>query len=212
MQESWGLPLRITDATLVPRPETETVVEAALDAIDRDGRRMHHLRIADLGTGSGALLIALLCELPNAHGVGTDVSEEALAVARDNAGRHGLGFRAQFAACDFGAALAGGFDLVVCNPPYVATGDIPSLSPEVQRDPPRALDGGADGLTCHRAVAGQGPHLLAPGGHLVVELGAGQCKAVAALLEHSGLPPSPARADLAGIPRALHARAVTIRP
>jgi release factor glutamine methyltransferase len=204
--------LRVTAATLVPRPETETVVEAALAAIDSGGSRTRAMRIADLGTGSGALLIALLSELPNAHGVGTDVSAEALVVARDNARRLGLAARAQFAACDFGAALVGGFDLVVCNPPYVASGDIGGLAPEVRCDPRRALDGGADGLSGYRALAGQARRLLKPAGDLVVELGVGQERTVAALFRSAGLAPAPARPDLGGIPRALHARVATMTP
>ena len=212
VKEFWGLSLRVSAATLVPRPETETLVETALAAIDRDGARTRSLRIADLGTGSGALLLALLSELPNALGIGTDVSREALAVARDNAERFGFGARAQFVACNFGAALAGGFDLVVSNPPYVASGDIATLAPEVRHDPRRALDGGADGLDCYRAIAGQARALLAPDGHLVVELGSGQEQAAAALFRRAGLAPSAARADLAGIPRALHARVATMRP
>jgi release factor glutamine methyltransferase len=211
-KEFWGLSLRIGAATLVPRPETETVVEAALAAVDGGGPRMRIRRIADLGTGSGALLIALLSELPNAFGVGTDVSCDALAVARDNALRRGMPTRAKFIACDFGAALCGGFDLVVCNPPYVATGEIAALPPEVRHDPRRALDGGADGLACYRAIAAQAPRLLAPTGHLVVEIGVGQDRAVAELLQSSGLAPSPPRPDLAGIPRALHACVATKRP
>jgi release factor glutamine methyltransferase len=211
-KEFWGLSLRIGAATLVPRPETETVVEAALAAIDGGGPRMRIRRIADLGTGSGALLISLLSELPNAFGVGTDVSFDALAVARDNALRHGMPTRAKFIACDFGAALCGGFDLVVCNPPYVATGEIAALPPEVQHDPRRALDGGADGLACYRAIAAQAPRLLAPTGHLVVEIGVNQDRAVAELLQSSGLAPSSLRSDLAGIPRALHACVATKRP
>ena len=211
-KEFWGLTLRITEATLVPRPETETVVEAALAAIDSGGPRTRAMRIADLGTGSGALLIALLSELPDARGVGTDVSAEALVVARDNARRLGLAARAQFAACDFGAALVGGFDLVVCNPPYVASGAIGGLAPEVQCDPRRALDGGPDGLSCYRALAGQARRLLKPAGDLVVELGVGQERAVAALFRSAGLAPAPARGDLGGIPRALHAPIATMTP
>jgi release factor glutamine methyltransferase len=209
-KEFWGLRLRITQATLVPRPDTETLVETALAALDHD--RARALRIADLGSGSGALLLALLTELPNARGIGTDISFEALTVARENATRHGLIARADFAACDFGAALAAGFDLVVSNPPYVASGDIDALPPEVRNDPRRALDGGSDGLDCYRAIARQAPALLAPNGHLVVELGRGQEGAVAELFHQSGLAPSPARTDLAGIPRALHARPATKRP
>jgi len=212
VKEFWGLPLRIDESTLVPRPETETVVEAALSAIDRGGPRSRALRIADLGTGSGALLIALLTELPNAIGVGTDMSREALAVARDNAARLGLAPRARFAACDFGAALQGGFDLVVSNPPYVMSGDIAALPPEVLRDPHRALDGGADGLTCYRIIAEQASRLLLPAGDLVVELGLGQDILVASLFRSAGLTIMPMHTDLAGIPRALHAQRATIAP
>jgi release factor glutamine methyltransferase len=211
-KEFWGLSLRIAAMTLVPRPETETVVEAALAAIDSVGLRSRPMRIADLGTGSGALLIALLTELPNARGIGTDVSSEALAVARANAIHLGLRSRAQFAVCDFGAALAGGFDLVVCNPPYIASGDIAALPPEVRCDPRNALDGGGDGLACYRAIAEQAPRLLLPAGHLVVELGIGQEAAVAALFRSARLAPSPAHADLAGIPRALHAHVAETKP
>jgi release factor glutamine methyltransferase len=212
IKEFWGLRLRLNEATLVPRPETETVVEAALAALDGDGPRTRGWRIADLGTGSGALLLALLHELPNASGVGTDVSPEALEAARDNAGRLGLAARAGFTACDFGAALTGRFDLVVSNPPYIASGDIATLPPEVRRDPRRALDGGADGLACYRTIAGQAPKLLKSGGHLAVELGIGQEPAVAALFRAAGLATSPARPDLGGIPRALHARVATMTP
>jgi release factor glutamine methyltransferase len=206
VREFWGLPLHLNEATLVPRPETDTVVEAALVAIDEDGARTRALRIADLGTGSGALLIALLSELPNASGIGTDVSPEALAAARANAGRSGVLPRARFAACDFGSALDGGYDLVVSNPPYIASGDLAALPPEVRHDPRRALDGGADGFDCYRAIAAQAPRLLKHRGHLVAELGVDQAPAVAELFRAAGLVPSPARADLAGIPRALHAR------
>jgi release factor glutamine methyltransferase len=212
VKEFWGLPLRLNDATMVPRPETETVVEVALSAIDGAGPRDRILRIADLGTGSGALLIALLTELPNATGIGTDISREALAAAHDNADRLGIAKHAEFTICDFGTTLAGAFDLVVSNPPYIASADIDTLSPEVRRDPRRALDGGADGLNCYRTIAGQVPRLLKPNGDLVVELGIGQEPAVAKLFRAAGLTPSPARLDLSGTPRALHARVATMTP
>jgi release factor glutamine methyltransferase len=212
VKEFWGLPLQLNEATLVPRPETETVVETALATIDRTGPRNRALRIADLGTGSGALLIALLTELPNASGIGTDVSREALAAARDNAGRLGLAARSEFTICDFGATLTGTFDFVVSNPPYIASADIDALSPEVRHDPRRALDGGTDGLDCYRTIAGQVPKLLKPNGNLVIELGIGQEPAVAALFRAAGLMPSPACPDLSGIPRALHARVATMTP
>jgi release factor glutamine methyltransferase len=205
MKEFWGLRLRVTPDVLVPRPETETVVETALAALDRDGARARPLRIADLGIGSGALLLALLSELPNAFGVGTDLSEAALAVARDNAERLGLGARAAFVACDFAEALAGPFDLVVTNPPYVASGELAQIAPEVRdHDPVLALDGGPDGLRAHRALAADAMRVIGAGGHLVVEVGAGQAAAVAALFSQPL--DGAAVADLAGTPRALHIR------
>lgn len=205
-KEFWSLPLRIDAATLVPRPETETVVEAALATIETRGQRSRPLRVADLGTGSGAILLALLAELPNAFGVGSDTSVPALALARENARR--LGFtHAQFVACDLAAALRGSFDIIVANPPYIASADIASLAPEVRDfDPPRALDGGRDGLDFYRAIAAAAPALLAPNGVLVVELGAGQAEAVAALFAATGLALLPPRTDLYGVPRALTAQ------
>jgi release factor glutamine methyltransferase len=202
-KEFWSLQLAVSAATLVPRPETETVVEAALAAVARQRPRPRALRIADLGTGSGAIMLALLTELPKAFGVGTDLDPDALAVARGNARRLGL-TRAAFVACDMAAALRGPFDLIVSNPPYIASGDIVTLSPEVRLfDPRRALDGGPDGLDCYRAIAAAAPALLAPGGVLVVEIGAGQAEPAAALFTAAGLAPAPPRADLNGVPRAL---------
>jgi release factor glutamine methyltransferase len=204
-KEFWSLKLRIDGTTLVPRPETETVVEAALAALDAAGARTRPLRIADFGTGSGALLLALLAEFPNAVGVGTDTSAGALRVARDNA-RHLRLDRAAFVACNMGAALRGPYDLIVANPPYIASGEIATLAPEVRDyDPRSALDGGDDGLDRYRVIAATAPTLLTPEGVLVVELGAGQAAAVAALLAAAGLDPSPPRADLHGVPRALAA-------
>jgi release factor glutamine methyltransferase len=202
-KEFWSLTLRINAATLVPRPETETVVEAALDFVDWRGARSRPLRIADLGTGSGAILLALQSELPEACGIGTDVSAAALAVARHNAER--LGFsEAHFVACDMATALRGPFDLIVSNPPYIASADIAGLAPEVRDfDPRAALDGGTDGLTFYRALAAAVPALLAPGGALIVELGAGQAQSVAALFAAAGLAAVAPRHDLHGVPRAL---------
>jgi release factor glutamine methyltransferase len=206
-KEFWSLKLRVDATTLVPRPETETVVETALVTIDAGGLCARPLRIADLGTGSGALLLALLVELPNAFGIGTDMSVGALRVARDNARRLRL-TRAAFVACDMSAALAGTYDLIVANPPYIASSEIAATAPEVRNyDPRSALDGGADGLDYYRAIAGTAPALLKPAGALVVELGAGQAPAVAALFAAAGLEPSPPRADLHGVPRALVAQA-----
>lgn len=207
-KEFWTLTLSVTPAVLTPRPETETVVEAALDAVDRDGLKEAKLRILDIGTGSGALLLALLSELPNAVGIGTDVSAPALAVARGNAERNGLAARCTFVECDIAQGVEGPFDLIVSNPPYIPRDEIASLAPEV-RDyaPSLALDGGHDGQDGYRAIAGVARDLLAPGGRLIVELGAGQEPAVRALFTNAGLNVTAAREDLAGIPRALTAAA-----
>lgn len=205
-KEFWSLTFSIDAATLVPRPETETVVEAALAAVDCHGPRARPLRIADLGTGCGAILLALLTELPNGFGIGTDVSPRALALARTNAKRFGL-TRAAFVACDMAAALRGPFDLIVANPPYIASGDIAELAPEVRLfDPQVALDGGSDGLDGYRAIAATAPMLLGPDGVIVVEHGAGQAELVAGLFAAAGLAPSPPHHDLSGVPRALVAR------
>ena len=207
-KEFWSLSLQVGPAVLLPRPETETVIEAALDAVARDARQMERLRILDIGTGSGALLLALLSELPNAVGIGSDISAAALEIARANAGRSDLADRATFVACDIAAGLQGPFDLIVSNPPYVARGDIASLAPEVRDyDPALALDGGADGLDGYRAIVADARRMLAPGGKLIVELGMGQEPAVRALFTKAGLTVAAARDDLAGIPRALSATA-----
>ena len=211
-KEFWGLTLDISAATLVPRPETETVVETALAALDASGPRTRALRLADLGTGSGALLLALLSELPGAFGIGTDLDEAALVTARHNADRLGLSARVRFAASDFSAALVDGFDLVVSNPPYVATADIDTLAPEVRYDPRRALDGGCDGLDCYRAIIGDASRLLVPAGVLVLELGYDQAASVTAIAQAAGLAPRPARHDLSGVPRALAASVATLTP
>ena len=205
-KEFWSLPLRITPDVLVPRPETETVVEAVLAVVER-GRA---LRIADIGVGSGAILLALLSELPMASGIGTDRDARALRVARDNAQRLGLAGRAGFVACDFGAALAGGCDVLVSNPPYIPTGDIAALAADVRdHDPHAALDGGPDGLAAYRAIAADAARLLAPGGLLAVEIGASQGDAVPELLVARGLAVAGApQRDLAGLPRVVTARKV----
>lgn len=205
-KEFWSLPLAVTPDVLVPRPDTETVVEAALDFAARGGLRMEKLRILDIGTGTGALLLALLSELPNAVGLGTDISAPAAEVARANAERNKLGGRCKFVVCDIAAGVQGKFDLIVSNPPYVARGDIAMLAPEVRNyDPAIALDGGNDGLTAYRAIAAEAPRLLAEGARLIVELGIGQEPAVAALFTNAGLRVTGVRKDLAGIARALSA-------
>lgn len=207
-KEFWGLPLQLSAATLVPRPDTETVVELALEMLRATGEPERRWRIADIGTGSGAILLALLSEWPEATGVGTDLSASALQTARSNAVRLRLAARAAFVACDLAAALSGPFDLVVSNPPYVRSADIANLAIEVRaHDPHRALDGGADGLDAYRALIPQAPRLLAPGGVLVVEVGHGQSHYVEQLMKAAGLMRENApKADLAGIPRAVAGR------
>ena len=208
VKEFWGLALQLSPATLVPRPDTETVVELALE-IWRDERSAHpQPRILDIGAGTGAILLALLSELPDATGIGTDISPSALCTARDNAARLGLAPRAAFVACDYAAALSGAFDLIVSNPPYIRSADIPRLDREVREyDPRGALDGGTDGLDAYRAIVPQATRLLAPGGTLIVEAGSGQSGAIAELMSASGLTSQrPPKADLAGIPRAVSGR------
>jgi release factor glutamine methyltransferase len=204
-KEFWGLSLQLSPATLVPRPDTETVVELALDMLRATGARDRSLRIADLGTGSGAILLALLSELPQARGVGTDISVAALQTATANAARAGFADRASFTACDYASGLSGAFDLIVSNPPYIRSADIAGLAAEVRHhDPLAALDGGPDGLDAFRALIPQAAGLLAPGAALVVEAGEGQSADIEALMKAAGLTCGrPPKADLAGIRRAV---------
>jgi release factor glutamine methyltransferase len=209
IREFWGLSFKLSADTLVPRPDTETVVEAALDQIRRTRSVNDPLRIADLGTGSGAILLALLSELPQAFGIATDISIGALRTARDNAVVLGLGSRATFVACSYASALSGAFDLIVSNPPYIARRDIAGLAVEVRaHDPARALDGGVDGLDAYRDLIPQACGLLRPGGAVVVEVGQGQAGDVEALMTEAGFTAdlTTIRADLAGIPRVVSGR------
>ncbi len=207
-REFWGLPFELSAATLVPRADTETVVELALE-IWRDGiAPVRRPRIADIGTGTGAILLALLSEIPQAEGVGTDISVAALQTAEGNANRLGLSKRTAFIACNYAAALSGPFDLMVSNPPYIRSSEIEGLSREVRdHDPRAALDGGADGLDAYRAIIPEAARLLGPGGALIVEAGLGQSGLVQELMTAAGLtldrPPKP---DLAGILRAVAGR------
>jgi release factor glutamine methyltransferase len=207
VKEFWGLSFAVTPTVLVPRPETETVVETALSRLDASGKREGPLRIADLGTGSGAILLALLHELPLAIGIGTDRSFAAIETARENARRLGFDERAAFVACDFGAALGSSLDLVVSNPPYIASAEIATLDREVRDfDPVVALDGGTDGLAAYRTIVADAGRLLTPGAFLVMEVGAGQANAVSVLAGAAGLGAITATPDLAGIPRVVSAR------
>ncbi len=202
-KEFWGLDLRLSEATLVPRPDTETVVEAALDVLRSNPQATRAPRIADIGTGSGAILLALLSELPQATGIGTDISAAALATAEMNAQQLGLANRASFVQCNYAAGLSGPFDLVVSNPPYIRSTDIAMLDPDVRdHDPHLALDGGADGLTAYRTIVPQAAGLLAGHGFLIFEVGHDQSTPVSEIVRAAGLTVSSApRADLGGVHR-----------
>lgn len=210
-----GLSLEIDPSTLDPRPETETLVDGALRLLTDDHRtEVRGLRVLDLGTGSGAIIIALLALLPNAIGVGVDVSEEALAVARRNALRHGLGDRVTFRKSDWVSGVSGLYDMVVSNPPYIPSAILADLEPGVRcYDPPKALDGGSDGLGAYRSIIPEMPRLLAPGGWLLFEVGQGQADAVRQILADEGgglfaVSEIEVWPDLAGIGRCVAARAL----
>jgi release factor glutamine methyltransferase len=203
-REFWGLEFMLSGDTLDPRPESETVVEAVLARLpDRTGA----YRFLDLGTGTGCLLLALLSEFPRAIGVGIDIAAGAARTARRNAELLGLGGRAHFVVGDWVRAVAGGFDAVVANPPYIATPAVARLAPEVRNhDPHRALDGGADGLLAYRAIAVDLHRLLLSGGIFAAEIGQGQADSVAAILVQNGLAIDGLAHDLAGIVRCVVAR------
>jgi len=203
-REFWSLRFALTADTLDPRPDSETLVAAALETVRKTGGRDRTLAVLDLGTGSGCLLLALLSELPLATGLGIDVSEGALAAAEANARSLGLAGRARFARGDWGRGLAEQFDLILCNPPYIPVGEIAGLEPEVARfEPALALAGGPDGLAAYRRLAVELPQLLAGSGRAFIEVGAGQADAVEAILAEGGLRPMGHRSDLANRPRCL---------
>jgi release factor glutamine methyltransferase len=200
-REFWSLPFEVGPAVLVPRPESETVVEAALARI---ADRTAPLRILDLGTGSGCLLLALLSELPRASGLGIDCSAAALAMAKSNARRLGLAERAEFREGNWGRGLAGPFDVIVCNPPYVAQTDAESLAPEVRVfEPEEALFAGPDGLSAYHALAPDCARLLAEDGVVLLEVGQGQGASVEGIMRRHGLRLVASWPDLAGIERCL---------
>lgn len=202
--EFWSLDFTVTPDVLVPRPDSETLVEAALAAAgEKDGA----CSILDFGTGSGCLLLALLSEMPNARGLGVDISRDALAVAEGNARRMGLDGRARFRVSDWDADVDEKFDLVISNPPYIAEEDFSALEPEVTRFEPRlALAGGADGLACYRALSPAIARRLTPNGCTFVEIGADQEETAGSVLNQAGLRVSAVHRDLAGHPRVLEAR------
>jgi release factor glutamine methyltransferase len=198
-REFWGLPFCLSPETLVPRPDTETVVETALGLLPD---RQAPLILADFGTGSGCILTALLHELPGARGLGIDRSLGALRTARRNAERNGVGARCLFALSDWGSALAGPFDLIVSNPPYIASPVIPGLDREVrEHDPYLALDGGPDGLEAYRVILRESLPLLRPGGLLVLEIGYDQAEALTVLASSHALEVLTIAHDLSDQPR-----------
>ena len=207
-RDFWGLGLVVTPDVLDPRPDTETLVAAVLDGLG--ARRGAPLRLLDLGTGSGAILCALLAELPAATGWALDRSAGACGVARRNLAAHGFAARSLVIRGDWAAALApGAFDAVVSNPPYIESAVIPGLDRDVrEHDPLAALDGGPDGLAAYRLLAADLPRLLAPGGIAAFEVGRGQDGDVAGLMRAAGLAGITTHPDLAGIARVVMGRVV----
>lgn len=202
-KEFWSLPFCVTPATLIPRPDSETLIEAVLSTYPD---RAASLRILDLGTGSGCLLLALLSEFQSATGLGTDQSEAALAIARRNGGTLGFANRATFVCADWNQdlGLLGHFDIVISNPPYIPDGDRTALSADVvEFEPHDALFAGADGLKDYRTLAPLVPALLNEGGHVYFEIGIGQAGDVKDLMTRAGIAPITEQVDLAGIPRCL---------
>jgi len=207
-REFWSLAFEVTPATLDPRPDSETLIEAALEAFPQRNRA---LSVVDLGTSTGCLLLAFLSEYPNASGIGVDISPEAINVASRNAARlgfagdpdTGLGARACFMVGDWDRSLVGSFDCLFANPPYISTDDLIGLAPEVGHDPRAALDGGSDGLNGIMATVDAASRLLRPGGRAFVEIGAGQDQAAREIATAAKLQVVEVRADMGGIPRVL---------
>ena len=203
-REFWGLPFKVSPAVLVPRPDSETLIETVLELLPE---RERPLRILDLGVGSGCLLLTLLREYPKATGVGVDASPEALAIAGENAGMLGVASRARLMVDDWRQAgwtdrLGGPFDLLVSNPPYIETSTIAALMPEVANHEPRlALDGGPDGLEAYRIIAAAAPTLITAGGWALVEGGEGQAIDISGIFASVGMSPLAPRKDLAGVER-----------
>ena len=200
----WKLLLNLSEHVLIPRPETECLVDMVLKAYPEG----ESFSIADLGTGSGAILLSILSERPAAKGLGTDISEEALAVARDNAAHLGIAARAAFLRTSWGDGLHdGGFDVVVSNPPYIRSDVIPTLEPEVKNhDPMLALDGGSSGLDAYEALAPEIFRLLKPGGRTWLEIGFDQSADVEKLMKSAGFEDVATYLDLSNLPRVVAAR------
>lgn len=201
IKEFWSLEFAIGKGGLVPRPESELLIEELRKSFpDRE----RAFSILDLGVGSGCLLLSALVEFPNAKGVGLDRSLDAIAWTRRNAERHALMARAELRLADWRQGIAGTYDAILANPPYIPTGDLAALEPEVLRyEPLGALDGGRDGLESYRDLASRLAQALQPGGRAFLELGSGQSEAVRGILLAAGLGIERIVPDLAGIPRCL---------
>ncbi|NBX04453.1 MAG: peptide chain release factor N(5)-glutamine methyltransferase [Alphaproteobacteria bacterium] len=200
-REFWGADFTVSEYTLDPRPDSETLIEAVLERVaDKNAP----LKILDLGTGTGCLLLTLLRELPNAQGTGVDICPNAMGVARENARALELETRVEFVASDWCEQLSGAFDIIISNPPYIPTDDIETLAPEVKKfEPLLALDGGKDGLDCYRTITAKLPAHLTPSGFAAFEIGIGQQRSLEMLAEEHGLKVSAVKKDLGGIPRCL---------
>lgn len=199
-REFYGRAFEVTPATLDPRPDTETLIEAALSFMPQD----QPCRLIDLGTGTGIIGVTLLAERPKAQGVLADISPEALAVARDNAQRHGVLERADFVQGSWFAGATGRFDLILSNPPYIAQAILPTLAPEVRNfDPVGALDGGPDGLAPYREIAREAGAFAMPESHVLVEIGEGQALEIEDIFLSQGFVPMKRWQDLAGHVRCL---------
>jgi release factor glutamine methyltransferase len=197
-KEFWSLPFRLAPATMVPRPDTETVVSSVLEVLAAQGRLGDSLELLDLGTGSGCILLALLSELPEALGIGIDRSPEAAAMAAENARRLGISSRARFVAGDWARPLAGRYDAILANPPYVEDEALPALPAAViGYDPRLALSGGTDGISAYRAIIPELPRLLAPAGLAALEFGPRQSGPIREIAGAVGLA-ADIRRDLAG--------------
>ncbi len=220
MREFWGLPFGLNEATLEPRPDSETLIETALGLVPLRHSRENGmpacagttekktpLRLLDLGTGTGCLLLALLHEWPEATGLGIDLSPRAVEQAQANAQRLGLWPRASFRQGNWLEGIEETFDLIISNPPYIKAEEIRDLAPEVRLfDPPAALDGGEDGLSAYRHLIPRLPALLNPGGALLFEVGLHQAAPVCAFMREAGLTDLSVRRDLAGIERCVTGR------
>ncbi len=200
-REFWGMNFVVSEDTLDPRPDTETLIEYVLERVVN--RAMAH-RVLDLGTGTGCLLLALLSELPSASGVGVDYSDNAVLVAKENALALGMAGRSQFVTGNWCDGLEGKFDIILANPPYIPTSVIPTLDPEVSVfEPKLALDGGEDGLACYRTIFRSLPMVLAKSGFAAFEFGMGQEKQLKELAVANGFEVVGVRHDLSGLPRTI---------